>query len=77
MITGILAQMMLHLTHTPSTKGRCQKHPGGGSLKFSAEGCKTLTPPKNSSTDMYPPLNCQQQLNFVSRHGPPLTLDKN
>ena len=33
----------------------------GGALKFSAEGCKTLTPPKNSSTDMYPPLNCQQQ----------------
>ena len=26
------------------------------------EGVKTLTPPKNSSTDMYPPLNCQQQL---------------
>ena len=32
----------------------------GGGLKFSAEGRKTLTPPKNSSTDMYPPLNCQQ-----------------
>ena len=34
------------------TKGRCQKYPGGGAPKFSAEGCKTLTPPKNSSTDM-------------------------
>ena len=34
----------------------------GGSLKYSAEGCKTLTPPKNSLTGMYPPINCQQQL---------------
>ena len=26
-----------------------------GALKFLAKGCKTMTPPKNSSTDMYPP----------------------
>ena len=51
---------------------------GGGSLKFAAEGRKTLTPPKNSSKDMYLPLNCQQQsrppLNFsITTWTPPKT----
>ena len=43
-------------------KGRCQKHPEGGELKFVTKGRQTLTPPKNSYKDMYPPLNLQQQL---------------
>ena len=65
-----------------STKGRCQKHPEGGSLKFAANSLKTLTPPKNSLKDMYPsPLDFGNKtwmhpINLSKNHDePPLKKD--